>query len=59
MPKPSYSSLLGFQVQFSIHDLAPRDQLQLVYNLIEALPRDEKIALRDDLDRYLEASPHV
>jgi hypothetical protein len=59
MCKPGYSSLLGFQVQFYLHELSVQDRHQLAYNLIESLPREVMVKIRDDLDNYLESQPDV
>ena len=52
--KAGYSSLLGFQVQFYLGELSIQDKLELIYNLIESLPYEEKVKISKDLDNYLE-----
>jgi hypothetical protein len=43
--KPSYSSLLGFQIQFDLDDLSLSDRLELVFRLVESLPAEAKFQL--------------
>jgi hypothetical protein len=43
--KPSYSSLLGFQVQFNLEELSLSDRLELVFRLVESLPSEAKFQL--------------
>jgi len=52
--KASYSSLLGFQIQFYLGELSIKDKIELIYNLIESLPYEEKVKIKEDLDKYLE-----
>jgi hypothetical protein len=52
--KAGYSSLLGFQVQFYLGELSPQDKISLIYSLIELLPYEDKVKIREDLDKYLE-----
>jgi len=43
--KSSYSSLLGFQIQFDLDDLSLSDRLELVFRLVESLPSEAKYQL--------------